>query len=274
MASRILHIYRNSPFGRETLLQTAHFADRIGGVPYVFIPRHPQFLMYFESDVVTVGLDNSYLRSPETAPAHVKEILAEVGVRHHSLEPKDFTAPNLPDIPVDFEFMCCPRSISDLSSKVGLGYIGPRVRRIIKQASFPVLVPTSVFKPWKRVVAFYGGSKRADVALSIAAELAERAALPLMLFTQAAGKPRSFYEERLQASGRAKVLERSGTDWIFCEKGQLQEHLMKVPHDSLLVLGAYGHGLIRDFFGSFTEKVQTIMPNPLLIVGPKLADTY
>jgi hypothetical protein len=53
-------------------------------------------------------------------------------------DPKDFTASTLPDIPSNFDYMCCPRSIVDLSTKIGLGYIGPRVRRIVKHATFPV----------------------------------------------------------------------------------------------------------------------------------------
>jgi nucleotide-binding universal stress UspA family protein len=37
----------------------------------------------------------------------------------------------------------------------------------------------------------------------------------------------------------------------------------------LVILGAYGHGLIREFvFGSKMEQIQSIIPNNFLIVGP------
>jgi nucleotide-binding universal stress UspA family protein len=42
-----------------------------------------------------------------------------------------------------------------------------------------------------------------------------------------------------------------------------------VPHDALVILGAYGHGLIRNLvFGSKMENIQSTIPNNLLIVGP------
>ncbi len=57
--------------------------------------------------------------------------------------------------------MCCPRSISDMSSKIGLGYIGPRVRRIVKSARFPVLITSPAYREWQRIAVFFGGSTNA-----------------------------------------------------------------------------------------------------------------
>jgi hypothetical protein len=43
-----------------------------------------------------------------------------------------------------------------------------------------------------------------------------------------------------------------------------------VPHDALVILGAFSHGLIRDMmFGSKMEKIQTSITNNLLIVGSR-----
>ena len=51
---------------------------------------------------------------------------------------------------------------------------------------------------------------------------------------------------------------------------QLEENLYRVPHDALVIIGAFGHGLIRDFvFGSIMEKVQSTISNNMMIVGPK-----
>jgi nucleotide-binding universal stress UspA family protein len=46
--------------------------------------------------------------------------------------------------------------------------------------------------------------------------------------------------------------------------------LYDVPHDALMVLGAYGHGVIKDLlFGSKMEKIQSTVTNNLLIAGPQ-----
>jgi hypothetical protein len=52
----------------------------------------------------------------------------------------------LPDIQPNFDFMTCPRTISYLSSKIGLGYSGLRVRRIVNSARLPVLLSSPAFK--------------------------------------------------------------------------------------------------------------------------------
>ena len=140
MEPKLFHIFRNTPLGRETLLQSVYFCKAIGADLEIYIPEHTKFLMYFENDVVQIDLDNSYLTAPETARSHAAALADEGKARYGFLAPKHFTASTLPDIPTHFDFMCCPRSISDLSSKIGLGYIGPRVRRIVKSARFPVLI--------------------------------------------------------------------------------------------------------------------------------------
>ncbi len=58
--------------------------------------------------------------------------------------------------------------------------------------------------------------------------------------------------------------------WTFFEKGRFEDNLYAVPHDALVILGAYGHGIIRDImFGSMMEKIQSTISNNLLIAGPK-----
>ena len=138
MDTQLFHIFRNTPTGRETFLQSLYFCNLMGSTPVVYVPKHTKFLMYFEKDVVQVDLDGSYLTSSETAEKHARALTEAEGLEPGFFNPKNFTASTLPDIPVDFDFMCCPRSISDLTSKIGLGYIGSRVRRIIKSAHFPV----------------------------------------------------------------------------------------------------------------------------------------
>lgn len=60
-------------------------------------------------------------------------------------------------------------------------------------------------------------------------------------------------------------------DWHYYDKSEFDTLLYDVPHDTLIVLGAYGHGVIKDLlFGSKMEKIQSTVTNNLLITGPVL----
>ena len=270
MTQKLLHIFRNTPLGRETLLQSIYFCKQMGVSPTLYIPESTKFLMYFENDVVQVDLDPSYLNDPQTAVAHSTELLRAAAVKADFFTPKNYTASTLPDIPTNFEFMCCPRSISDLSSKIGLGYIGPRVRRIVQAARFPVLMSSPVYKPWQRVAVFFGGSANAVNALRLGIRVAKTAGMPLDLFTQIDRREPAAYRGIVESAGLDQSLEMVLGQWTFFDKGQFEDNLYEVPHDALVVLGAYGHGVIRDImFGSMMEKIQSTISNNLLIAGPK-----
>ena len=276
MNKQLFHIFRNTPLGRETFLQSLYFCNMTGATPVVYIPEHTKFLMYFENDVVQIDLDESYLTGPETAAKHAAELLEASGIKPHFLKPKHFTASTLPDIKTDFDFMCCPRSISDLSSKIGLGYIGPRVRRIVQSGRFPVLITSPAYKPWSRIAVLFGGSTNALKALRLAMAIQRRSQLPLDIYTQ---MEKSFkkkdYETFLDEAGLGDDVDRSVRRWQFFEGGEFAQNLYEIPHDALVVMGAYGHGLIRDFvFGSKMETIQSEISNNLLIAGPNCATGF
>ncbi|MBS3810156.1 MAG: universal stress protein [Desulfobacterales bacterium] len=275
MQMQMLHIFRNTPFGRETLLESAYFCRHFDILPVIYIPEYVKFLMYFENDVVQVDLDSSYLRDPETARKHVTEIIEEIGSEEpRFLEPKHFTASTLPDLPVNFDFMCCPRSITDLSSKIGLGYIGPRVRRIVHSARFPVLIPSPVYKPWHSLAVMFGGSANATRALRLGIRLSRLSGLPLDVFTQEAKRKREDYEQIIEEAGLAPEMDKYVRKWRIFEKGDFKTNLYEIPHDALVVIGAYGHGLVKELlFGNTMETVQLICPNSMLIVGPNYRGT-
>lgn len=271
MQSQLFHIFRNTPLGRETLLQSLYFCRQVRAIPVVYIPKYIKFLMYFENDVVQVDLDESYLTAPETAQPHAADLLHEAGFELKLFEPKNFTASTLPDAPTHFDFMCCPRSISDLSSKIGLGYIGPRVRRIVNSARFPVLITSSVFKPWKSVTVFFGGSANSVNALRLGLSISRLSDLPLELFTQADRDP-TFYREAVAEAGLTEEVQARARDWKFFQHKPLEENLYAVPHDALCIAGAFGHGIIKDLvFGRTLEKLHAVLTNNLLIVGPTYA---
>lgn len=269
MSERLLHVFRNTPLGRETLLQSLHFCRTMGVAIQIYIPEFKQFIMYFDHDMVQVDLDGSYLTSPDTAESHARQLAEAFGITPTFFVPKNFTASQLPDIPTHFNYMCCPRSISDLSSKIGLGYIGPKVRRIIQSSTFPVFMTGGAFKEWKSIMVFYGGSINANKALRWGIHLSACAGLPLDLFTFAQGNTDSYYNDRISEAGLAEALKQRLRDWYRVNKGSFEESLYTVPHDALLVVGAYGHGLIKEFlFGSKMETIQSWMPNNMLLVGP------
>jgi nucleotide-binding universal stress UspA family protein len=267
MPFELLHIFRNTPFGRETLMQSAFFCQQMGMPIDLYVPRESQFLLYFEHGVVTVDLDRSYLRSPDSAHDHAREIVEAFGVRQRFFEPTRSTAGH-PDLRSDYAFMSCPRSISDLSTKIGLGHIGSRVRAIVKQAPFPVLIPATSFKQWNRIVCFFGGSANAMIALRCAREISRRASARLTIFTQIE-EERGSYEKQLDRAGIAEDLGEGRAEWLCFEDGDLRENLYAVPSDGLVVAGAQGRGVVKDLvFGSKLELIQSELPNPMLIVGP------
>jgi hypothetical protein len=272
MEHQLLHIFRNNPFGRETLLQSIYFCKKVGAFPVVYIPKTSKFLMYFDNDVVQVDLDNSYLTSPDTAQAHATEILTQGGLEPRFLEPKHYTASTLPDIHTGFNYMCCPRSISDMSSKVGIGYIGPRVRRIVKSARFPVLITSPVFKPWNSITVFFGGSVNAVKALRLGLHIARVSGMQLDVFTQTGKSSKEDYQNLVKDRNLEKDVDRYVKQWHFFENDHFEEHLYEVPHDALVIMGAYGHGVIRELVaGSKWETVQSTIGNNLLVAGPNFA---
>ena len=270
MDLKLLHIFRNTPFGRETLLQSGYFCKKMDVVPVVYLPVSTKFLMYFENDVVQIDLDESYLTSPETARQHATEILKQRDLKPRFLKPRHYTASTLPDIPTNFDFMCCPRSISDLSSKIGLGYIGPRVRRIVNSALFPVLVTSPAYKKWQSIAVLFGGSANAVNALKLGIRISRATGMPLDVYTQVEGGSVDSYKKVIQDENLEKEMQRYIGKWHMFEDGKFKDNLYKIPHEALVVVGAFGHGLIRDImFGSKMEQLQSTISNNLLIVGPK-----
>ena len=269
MASQLFHIFRNNPLGRETFLQSLYFCKVMQASIVIYIPNREKFLMYFENNIVQVDLDKSYITSQRTAKRNVNELVKEIGIKAKFIKPKTYTASELPDIQPNFDFMCCPRSISDLSSKIGLGYIGPRVRHIVNTAQFPVLLSSPAFKEWQSIAVFFGGSVNAVNALKLGLRINRVSGIPIDVFTQMENKTLESYEKVIDKNDLKKEMNRQVNEWHLFEKRSFQENLYKVPHDALVVLGAFGHSVLKTIvFGSKMEKIHSSLPNNLLIVGP------
>jgi nucleotide-binding universal stress UspA family protein len=268
MQPRLLHIFRNTPLGRETLLQSIHFCRATGQKLYIYIPSEKKFMLYVGSKAIQVGLDSSYLADPDSAEKHCREILDSCNFVADFFQPGEYTASTLPDLHIDYEYLCCPRIISDLSGKIGLGQIGAKVRQILSEADFPVLISSAVYKPWKSLTVFFGGSKSAISALLIGHSLAQRAEVPFRIFTQDEGRGREHYENMI----RDALKDRGAPEfeWKFFSSGNMRDNLFEVEHDTLAVLGTFGHHPIKKaLFGSKMELIQSNLPNNLLLVGEK-----
>lgn len=218
MANQLFHIFRNNPLGRETFLQSLYFCKVMQASIVIYIPNHKKFLIYFENNIVQVDLDKSYITSPKTAVRHVNELVKEMSLTATFIKPKTYSASELPDIQPNFDFMCCPRSISDLSSKIGLGYIGPRVRHIVNSAQFPVLLSSPAFKEWQSIAVFFGGSVNAVNALKLGFWISKVSGLPVDVFTQLENLSRESYEKVIEKNNLKKEINRRGNKWHMFEK--------------------------------------------------------
>ncbi|WP_457551794.1 universal stress protein [Desulfobacula sp.] len=269
MNYKLLHVFRNTPFGRETFLQSLYFCKTINASPVVYIPKTDKFLMYFSNDAVQIDMDRSYLTSPETARSHAEELFNEMGLKPMFYEPKNFTASSLPDIATNFDYLCFPRSVSERSSIIGLGHIGPKVRRMIRYAKFPILISSPVFKPWKSISVFFGGSSNALNAMKLGLKIAMSSGLPLDIYTVKEKRSKAYYEELIKKEGLEQPVSQFSNQWHFYNKSDFDTLLYEVPHNSLIVLGAYGHGLIKNLvLGNKMEHIQSTVTNNLLITGP------
>ncbi len=289
MRNKLLHVFRNTPQGREILLQSIYFCKKTKTKLKVYIPKSNQFLMYFENKVITVDLDKDFLKHKDSSKNNVESLTKKNNLVPLFLEnlPEEHTS-TIPNIPTDFTYMCSPRSISDLSTKIGLGHIGTKVRSIIKSSSFPILIPSTVYKEWKSITVFFGGSKNSFNVMRLGIKISLISGLPLKIFTQAEKTyKKKYYEDLIKNTigtleeklilnkknieiDKKNLLKPFSYEWKFFENENFAENLYSVDHDSLVVIGSFGHGIIKDIlFGSKMEAVQSVLPNNLLIVGPK-----
>lgn len=271
MHANLLHVFRNTPLGRETFMQSIYFCQTLGLELTVYIPDAVRFMMYFDAEAVQVDLDYSYLNDFATAKDRILALIENAGVKYRFIVPVHRTANDLPDIPTYFAIMCCPRSISDLTSKIGLGYIGPKVRKIIRTADFPVLMTSLVFKPWKSVAVLFGGSDSGLNALRSGIQISRRCGYPVDLFIQLE-RNEDYYRDRIREAGLKKAVELHCRQQVLFDSGEFSDNLYAVPHDALVLSGAYGHGLMKNLlFGSKMELAQKTLTNSMLVSGPNAA---
>ena len=266
MNLNVLHVFRNTPLGKETLRQAADFTKKINGNLFVYMPEFERFMIYFDFSSVEIKLDESYLYSPETAVANMKKVLDDLDFGAKFVHVKTKTGSNLPDVENEFDIISLPRVMAESKSGIISSGLGSAVKNLIKASSAPAIVGPGRFAKWSHIQVFFGGSVHSVKALRWALVLSRQINCPLYVSTFLEGKKdRDYYEDLLKEEG---LKSREFTDWAFFSQKSMIEVLNETPRDALLVMGAYGHHPIRArFFGSKTEMVIKNNANLLMFVG-------
>lgn len=145
--------------------------------------------------------------------------------------------------------------------------IGSHLENIVRAIHTPILVTVGAFKTPENYMIAYDGSPMADAALAKFASSPLMKSLPGHLVL--VGENSHEHQQKLYAA--QSVLESSGrmiTPSIV--QGGVLDALdnYRLEHGiDMVVMGAYGHSRIREFFvGSHTSKVIATSPVPLLLL--------
>ncbi len=266
MALPVLHLFRNNPRGFETFRGAAWFCRQTGVPLRVHFPTSRHLVLYAGSGAVQMDLDESYVYEPDLARKRAERLAQEVGVEWEEQPATGRTGSTLPDIQDRFSLISCPRALTSPFAKPLLpAVLGPKVQALVRAADVPVMLPSTCWIPWDRVVALYGGSSFGLKALLWARALAGLAGVPLQVMTEAEGGADAEGRERLE---RADLLDEIRPVWRVVEGG-FRRVLQEIPRTALVVLGAFGRNPVRErVLGSRAHEVLRSVPYNLVLVGP------
>ena len=269
----LLHIFRNDPLGRENLLQSIYFCRTLGMGLTVCLPQSRRLRINFDQGAVRLQMDNAGRTEPSSAADRVMALTRDAGLKPKIVRPQK-GGMSLRDEPGKVKFISGPFDTQDHTAKIGLGYTGKKIRPIIRVADFPVLLPSPVFKPWKSVAVLFGGSQSAVHSLRYGIQIAKRSGFPLDLFIQQE-RNHGYYNRKIQEAHLEMAVARHCNQRHEFAEGKFANNLYAIPHDALVVLGAYGHGMVKNYhFGSKMETVLATLTNNLLVCGPKAASRF
>lgn len=145
--------------------------------------------------------------------------------------------------------------------------IGHQVERVIRALHKPVWVVHEKFQVPKRIMIAYDHSKTAQKAVDMVAGSPLFRDIPVHVVMVGADTG----DHRAQLDGAAqKLIEQGFTTETALVSGDVEEALndYAMAHDMhALVMGAYGHSRIREFFvGSHTNKLLSSSKIPLLLL--------
>ncbi|MCX6998649.1 MAG: universal stress protein [Kiritimatiellaeota bacterium] len=147
--------------------------------------------------------------------------------------------------------------------------LGSNVERIIRRSFKPCLITPAAFRPITKILAAFDGSASASKALHEAIELAGALAVPLLILTVRTGQDEppaeAVAEEglklaRAHACAAARFIAAGRPSAMILETARAQGC-------DLIVVGAYGHSLIREWIiGSTTTHLIHHAAVPVMLV--------
>ncbi|RUO26994.1 universal stress protein UspA [Aliidiomarina minuta] len=150
----------------------------------------------------------------------------------------------------------------------GVGqHIGHQVERVIRAVSRPVWVITGKFQPLQRIMIAFDNSATSRKAVEMVADSPLFKGIPVHVVMVAAEtddhqEQLNWAKERLQSSGFDVTAN--------LEAGDVEKVLLNYVSENqigAMVMGAYGHSRIREFFvGSHTNRLLTSTKVPLLLL--------
>jgi nucleotide-binding universal stress UspA family protein len=145
--------------------------------------------------------------------------------------------------------------------------IGSHLENVVRAVKVPILVAVGTFAKPRSYMIAYDGSPTADEAIAKFADSPLLKNLPGHLVMVGAQSS----EHQQQITHARNILEESGRAIETCLlQGNVQEELSRYRRDKgvdLMVMGAYGHSRLREFFvGSQTSKMIASSPVPLLLL--------
>lgn len=145
--------------------------------------------------------------------------------------------------------------------------IGAHLENAVRAIHTPILVTVGEFSIPKKYMIAYDGSTTADEAIKKFAESPLMKDLPVHLVMVGSNSK----EHQNQLAGAQGILEAAGRDVTpVLLQGNVQEALAEYRVKNqidLIVMGAYGHTRLREFFvGSQTSKMIARSPIPLLLL--------
>jgi nucleotide-binding universal stress UspA family protein len=147
--------------------------------------------------------------------------------------------------------------------------LGSNVERIVRRSVKPCLVTPAEFQPVTKILAAFDGSAMASKALHESIELAQALSAPLLILTVRTHSSDQYAEDIAEIGIKLARAHNCAAARLVVE-GRPSEQILAVAHQhgcNLIVLGAYGHSLIREWIiGSTTAHLINQTDLPVMLV--------
>jgi len=150
--------------------------------------------------------------------------------------------------------------------------VGSTVQKVLRHSERPVLVTPAEFRPLAGMLMAYDGSKSANLALREACSLASEVGLSMtVIAVTSKGGHRPTYEAALEEARQlVSAYEDVTAEFALVEGDEIEAVIIAqavAKQRDLIVMGAYGHSRIREWFlSSTTTGVLVRSPLPVLLV--------